>query len=170
MPIYEFYCSDCHRVFSFLSRAVNTSTRPACPRCGRARIERRASAFAVSRGRGEAPGASGDAEGPDDGLDEGRLEQAMAGLAEHAEGLDEDDPRAMAELMRRFYDRSGMPIGEGMEEALRRMQAGEDPDEIEEQLGDVLESEDPLGGGAPAGKRGARRAGPPSIDTTLYEL
>ena len=33
MPIYEFYCPHCHRVFNFLSRAVNTDKTPDCPQC-----------------------------------------------------------------------------------------------------------------------------------------
>lgn len=28
MPIYEFYCSDCHAIFNFLSRQMNISKRP----------------------------------------------------------------------------------------------------------------------------------------------
>ena len=35
MPIYEFYCRDCHRVYSFLSRSVAPDRRPPCPKCGR---------------------------------------------------------------------------------------------------------------------------------------
>ena len=28
MPVYEFYCSDCHAILNFLSRQVNTDKRP----------------------------------------------------------------------------------------------------------------------------------------------
>ena len=55
MPIYEFYCRHCHRVFNFLSRAIDTEKTPACPRCGDAGLARRASAFAISKGRKEEP-------------------------------------------------------------------------------------------------------------------
>src|SRR3972149_3048437 len=41
MPIYEFYCRPCHRVFSFLSRAVDTARTPSCPRCGAPELVRR---------------------------------------------------------------------------------------------------------------------------------
>jgi len=71
-----------------------------------------------------------------------------------------------------------------MEEALRRMEAGEDPEKIEEEMGDALE-QDPLGGllGGEAGDPAAagadpkqqrlsrlRRLLPPAHDTELYEM
>jgi putative FmdB family regulatory protein len=85
VPIYEFYCVDCHTVFNFLSRTVNTTKRPACPRCGRPELERRVSRFAVSRRRAERdePGR------PDDlppGFDEEKMERAMEALAEGGRG------------------------------------------------------------------------------------
>jgi putative FmdB family regulatory protein len=178
MPIYEFYCADCHRVFSFLSRAVNTDKTPACPRCGSPELTRRASAFAISKGREEPkPEPSAD-------LDEGRLERAMAALAGDMDSIDENDPRQGAQLMRKLFSATGMPIASGMEEALRRMEAGEDPEKIEEQIGDAFEG-DPFGGllggegaegGAPAlepGKKGLgrlRRMLPPSHDPELHEM
>jgi len=167
MPIYEFYCATCHTVFNFLSRGINTTTHPACPRCGRPRLERRVSAFAISKGRTESEGADGL---PD--IDEGRMEKAMAEIAEEAEGIGEEDPRGMARLMRKLYDSTGLSLGEGVEEAIRRMEDGEDPEKIEEDLGEILGDEDPFAGTAP-GKLAAavrRRLRPPSVDETLYEL
>ena len=78
MPIYEFYCADCHRVFHFLSRTVETRKRPDCPRCGRRGIERRPSSFAISKGRKEAEGERGLPE-----VDDARLERAMEAMARH---------------------------------------------------------------------------------------
>ncbi len=178
MPIYEFYCSPCHRVFNFLSRAVNTERTPACPRCGRGGLTRRASAFAISKGRKEEPKPELP-EGP--AIDEARLEQAMAALAGDMDKVDENDPRQGAQLMRKLFSATGMPVQAGMEEALRRMEAGEDPEKIEEQMGDVLE-EDPLGGllggepnerdprGDHKGLGRLRRLLPPTHDPELYEL
>lgn len=175
VPIYEFYCSDCHRLFSFLSRAVNTEKRPACPRCGRAELARQASAFAISKGRKE-PEASKPGMPEIPGLDEARLERAMAEMEREAGGMDEDDPRQAARMMRRLFDASGMPMGSGMQEALRRMEAGEDPESVEAELGDVL-AEDPFAAAAagevePKGSlaRLRRRVLPPSVDPNLYDL
>ena len=89
MPIYEFYCTDCHTVFNFLSRTPNTKKRPSCPRCGRARLKRRVSRFAISKGR-EEPEAAGDLP---EGFDEQRLERAMAAMADEVEHVDEENPR-----------------------------------------------------------------------------
>ena len=178
MPIYEFYCRHCHRVMSFLSRAVNTEKTPACPHCGRADLARRASSFAISKGRKEEPKPDA-APGPD--LDEARLERAMASLASDLESLDENDPKQGASLMRKLFSATGAPVASGMEEALRRMEAGEDPEKIEEEMGDVLE-QDPFSGllGAAAGAAGAdprgerlsrlRRMLPPTHDSELYEM
>ena len=180
MPIYEFYCSDCHRIFSFLSRSVNTEKQPPCPRCSRARLTRRVSSFAISKGRKEEPAkpAESDLPGLPPGMDEARLEQAMATLSREAEGMNEEDPRQGAQLMRRLFEATGMPVAAGMEEALRRMESGEDPEKIEEEMGDVME--DPLGmeGGAPPAGDEARKALrglrrrvlPPSVDPELHEM
>jgi putative FmdB family regulatory protein len=177
MPIYEFYCADCHRVFSFLSRTVDTQKRPACPRCGRRELARRASRFAISKGRPESPapepGAGPEAGGPD----EQRLMRAFESLGAEAEGLDESDPRQSARLMRRLFGAAGMPVSGRMEEALRRLEAGEDPDKVEEEMGDAFD-EDPFAGpageeqAAPAtGSRGLlKRLRPPSVDPELHEM
>ncbi len=182
MPIYEFYCVDCHMVFNFLSRTINTTKRPACPRCGRPELERRMSRFAVSRRRSESEQKASSDDLPP-GFDEEKMERAMEALAQEAEGIDEDNPRQMARMMRKLFDTTGLPMGPHMEEAIRRMEAGEDPDRIEEELGELLEQEDPFGGGsedetapAPSGGGGgtlwaiSRKLRPPRVDETLYDL
>ena len=178
MPIYEFYCRHCHRVMSFLSRAINTDKTPACPHCGQSDLARRVSAFAISKGRKEESKPEAPP-GPD--IDEGRLEQAMASLASDLDSLDENDPKQGAHLMRRLFSATGMPVAGGMEEALKRMEAGEDPEKIEEEMGDVLE-QDPFGGllGGEGGEAdpdsGKKRLGrlrrmlPPTHDSELYEM
>lgn len=174
MPIYEFYCEDCHRIYRFLSRRVDTTTRPACPRCGRKKLTRRPSTFAVSRGLTEPAG-------PDlpDGVDEAALEQTMAELAAEADRIDEDDPRQAARLMRRMFEATGMPVGDAMQEMISRMEAGEDPESLEEEFADALEEEpflDELEGGGKKGPTSAsrlarlRRQLPPEVDPELHEM
>ena len=92
----------------------------------------------------------------------------MGALASEAERVDEDDPRQAAQLMRKLTQMTGLDLGAGMEEALSRMEAGEDPEQIEAEMGDLLEEEDPLvlqGQRKHAGKKP-----PPRKDETLYEL
>jgi putative FmdB family regulatory protein len=63
MPIYEFYCRDCHTIFSFFARRVDTETVPKCPKHARHKLRRQMSRFAISSGRSESP--SGDGPEPD---------------------------------------------------------------------------------------------------------
>ena len=166
MPVYEFYCPDCHMIFNFLSRRVDTEKRPDCPKCRRSKLGRQVSLFAISKGRKESD------EDPLPDVDEARMEQAMEALAAEADGLNEDDPRQMARLMRKLYGATGMNLGQGMEEAIRRMEAGDDPDKIEEEMGDIMEQEDPFSGEGPAkGLKSIRKKYlRPRVDDTLYEL
>lgn len=176
MPIYEFYCADCHVVFNFLARRPDTEKRPACPRCGRPRLSRQISRFSIGRRRA----ASGGPDEPDDlppDVDEARMERLFDQMARDMEGVDENDPRQMARMLHKLYEAGGLPMGEGMREALRRMEAGEDPDRIEEEMGDLLEEEGSLLDehfeGEPQGGRLrslSRRFLPPEHDETLYEL
>jgi putative FmdB family regulatory protein len=168
MPIYEFYCGHCHRIYSFLSRTVTPRRSPECPRCGEKDLSRKASEFAISRGRKE-ESEPGSEDLPN--LDERKVMQLMEELGPEAEKLNEDDPRQAAFMMRRMLDATGVPVGSGMEEALRRMEAGEDPEKVEQDLGDALEA-DPLaeGDGKKALSGLRRRLRAPSVDTHLYEL
>ena len=63
-----------------------------------------------------------------------------------------------------------MPLGPAMEEAVRRMERGEDPDRVEADLGEALDDEDPLSGGGGALGKLRRRLRPPRVDSTLHEL
>ena len=163
MPIYEFYCDDCNTIFSFFSRTVNTRKRPVCPRCKKRILERRMSSFAVT-GR-----ARGEDDADDLPIDESKMEQAMQMLAGEAERIDQDNPKQAAQLMRKLSSMAGMELGPGMEEALRRMEKGEDPEQIEAEMGDALENEEPFQWpgkkGSPTGRRAA-----PRRDETLYDL
>ena len=162
MPVYEFYCDDCHTIFNFLSRRVNTDKRPVCPKCGRPELERQVSSFAVSRGRTEEQ-----PEGMPE-IDEARLEQVLQGLAGEMEGADENDPRQMARVMRRLAEASGLQPGGRFEEAVDRLEAGEDPASVEAELGDLLDGEELFSGGGL--RKLKRKFTPPARDDTLYLL
>lgn len=76
------------------------------------------------------------------GMDEAKMEQAFEGLLKEADNINEDDPRQMAGLMRKFSNRTGLSLGDQMEEALSRLEAGEDPDQVEQEIGDLLDGDD----------------------------
>ncbi len=161
MPIYEFYCENCNTVFNFFSRGVNTQATPACPHC-RGTLKRQMSIFArVTRGNDESSGA----EMPQ--FDEARMEKAMAMLAGEAEKMDENDPRQAAQLMRKLSEAAGISFGDGMEDALNRLERGDDPDRIEEEMGSLLETEEPL---LLNKKRAGKKRAVPFVDETLYDL
>ena len=164
MPIYEFYCEDCHTIFNFFSRTVNTTKRPVCPKCKKKKLQRQVSVFAVT-GK-----AKEDSDLDDLPFDESKMEQAMNMLAGEAEKMNEDDPRQAANLMRKLSDMTGMQMGSGMEEALQRMESGEDPEQVEAEMGDILEGEEPfiLPGKKGKGVKAKRPA--PMRDEALYDL
>lgn len=162
MPIYEFYCQNCHMIFNFFSRSVNTEKKPMCPKCKKTELDRQMSLFASPRTRGEEE----DMPVPD--LDESKMEKAMNLLAREADHMDEDDPRQAADLMRKLTDMTGTSLGPGMEEALKRMEAGEDPEQIEEEMGDLLEEEAPFLFKEKS-SRTTKRV-PPMVDEKLYDL
>lgn len=162
MPIYEFFCDRCNVIFNFFSRRIDTSTIPSCPRCGKEKLAKQMSAFATISRNGE---ENGD---PLDGIDEAKMERAFSRLMKEAEGMNEDDPRQMASLMRRFSQETGVDLGGNMEEALSRMEAGEDPEQIEREMGDVLGEGDFSFESLKKKTDAARRR--PVHDETLYDL
>ena len=167
MPIYEFYCPDCHMIFNFFSRRINVEKRPSCPKCGKEGLEKKMSIFAISKNRSES-----EEDNPFANIDESRLEKAMMSLVSEAENIDENDPRQAARFMRKLFDSAGLEVGGSIEEAISRMEAGEDPDKIEEEMGDLFDDEDILKNLSTkkAIKGLKKRYLPPAVDETLYEL
>ncbi|MEJ2155084.1 MAG: zinc ribbon domain-containing protein [Desulfobacteraceae bacterium] len=163
MPIYEFYCQGCHTIYNIFSKSINTRKKPKCPRCKSVTLERQMSSFAMT-GR-----AREDDQMEDLPIDEGKMERAMEMLAGEAERIPEDDPRQAANLMRKLTRMTGLELGDGMEEALQRMESGEDPEQIEAEMGDILETEEPFQMAAKKGGKAGRRAAP-RRDETLYDL
>jgi len=172
MPMYEFFCRDCNAIFTFFSRTVNTEKTPSCPKCRRPGLERMVSRFAVT-GRAQESGAGDDkGEGPGLPVSGERMEKAMETLASEAENIDENNPTAAAGLMRRFSTMTGVKFGEKMEDALSRLEAGEDPESLEKDMAGFDESDlfriD--GAAGPEEKRKTGRKKAPSRDETLYEM
>jgi len=49
MPIYEFACPKCRRIFNFLSKRLNPARPPACPKCGNKKMVKQISRFAMTK-------------------------------------------------------------------------------------------------------------------------
>jgi putative FmdB family regulatory protein len=164
MPIYEFYCETCNTIFNFFSKTINTTKKPKCPKCKTKVLSRQMSAFAFT-GK-----AKENSDADDLPLDEGKMEKAMQMLAGEADKINEDDPRQAANLMRKLSDMTGLQLGPGMNEALKRMEAGEDPDAIEAEMGDLLEEEDPFLLPEKMDTAKKVRKAAPTRDDKLYDL
>jgi putative FmdB family regulatory protein len=160
MPIYEFLCSACNRIFSFHSFKMTTEKIPECPKCGDPDLTRVPSSFGVAAGTRKSAGD----EGAEGGFDDPRMEREMMRFASELEGMDENDPRAMAAAVRKMTEIAGEPVTPAMEEMIRRLEAGEDPEKVEEELGDALEEE--MGEEAGGGFAGAA----PTRDSGLYPM
>ncbi len=176
MPIYEYYCPDNNRIYQFFAKTLEQGrTVPQCPDNPAFRMERMMSAFAIT-GRREAPkaesgagenppmdaaGGPGDAEGPEDA----RLDAAFAEMEREMDGVDENDPRAMARMMRKMSEVTGERLDEQMEEVVRKLEEGTDPDKLEEQMGGAFP--DTEGNEGEAGGRGF--GGMPTRDPNLYD-
>lgn len=139
MPIYEYYSPDTNKIYSFYAKTLAQGQRvPKCPDDPEARMVKLVSAFAIgSHGKSDFPESAG-AETAGEAPDDARLEAAMSAMEREFANVDENDPRAMARMMRRMAELSGEKLDEPMEEAVRKLEEGADPESIEEQLADVF--------------------------------
>ena len=172
MPIYEFYCPDNHKVYQFLARSFQHRDKtPRCPENQAYRMEKRISRFAFLRGAKE--------EGEQDpfaNMDDAKMESLMAEMERDMAGMDENnpDPRQLGRFMRRMTDLMGDKVPAEMQEMVKRLEAGEDPEKLESEFGDLMGDEETGEGGMDLFNQAVKklRAGlrPPQRDPKLYEL
>jgi len=138
MPIYEYYCRDCNTVYQFLVKRMGEEAHPSCPKCGREDLERVMSRFSTKS---------------KSSVDLGDLEDDP-----DLSGIDENDPRSMARAIRAMADEMGEDLGPELNEAISRLEAGEDPEKIERELEEMGLGNDMAGPGEP-----------PSYDPGIYD-
>jgi hypothetical protein len=199
MPIYEFYSPDSNKIYSFYAKTIaQGQTPPRCPDNPKFRMKKLVSAFAVTgktrkseKGEGGKEKGEGTETGGAGGVDpaeDARMEAAFSSMEKEMEGMDENDPKAMARMMRKMSELTGEKMDEPMEEVVRKLEEGADPDSLEDQMGDQFGGEgegadpygDPYGDGPPppakdADKKEPRhrfkvRRPPPVRDPKLYEF
>jgi len=163
MPVYEFFCQKCNTIFSFFSKTVNTTKITLCPKCS-GNLKKQVSMFACIDSSKNEPGPENIP------FDEKKLEKMMGKLAAETENLNEEDPRQAADLMKKFSDAAGVKLSNSMKEDISRMEAGEDPEKIEQELGDILENEDPFQTAETATSNRGVNLPSPKRDETLYDL
>ncbi len=171
MPIYEFACPKCRKIYSFLSKRMNPGGAPKCPKCGYDRLEKQVTSFAMLRGAAEpAPGAEAGEDGgePVPEVDETKMERVMSELERDMGHLDENNPRHVAHLMKKMKEI--MPEGtvpKELDVAIRRLERGEDPEKVEEDMGDLLGGL--MGDGEEGGGRAGGSGGGYARDSGLYD-
>jgi hypothetical protein len=184
MPIYEFYCPDNHTIYQFFAKTLaQGKSMPKCPDNPKYRMRKLLSAFAITGGGAKDESAEPKAEQTaGDPAEDARMEASMGAMEKEFSKVDENDPKAMARMMRKMSELTGEKIDGEMEEVVRKLEEGADPDSLEEQLGGDLPgaSDDPCGKGMggeqspaadprePRHRFKARRPSP-RRDPTLYD-
>ena len=128
MPIYEYYCYDCRRRVSVFFRTFGAANDAAarCPICAGARLRRLVSRVAVLRSE-------------ESRLDDMADESLMS-------GLESEDPRALANFMRKMSNEMGEPLDDELHEVVNRLEAGESPESIEASLPETAGETPGMGG------------------------
>jgi putative FmdB family regulatory protein len=121
MPLYPYDCKNCGKRFStILSYEEYEQAAVHCPHCESENVARRLGRVRFARS------------------EESRLE-SIADPAKLA-GM-EDDPKAMAKMMRQmsseFGEEAGEDLGDDFEQVVDRLEAGQTPDQIEKDLPDL---------------------------------
>ena len=115
MPIYEYYCPDNHRIYSFYAKTfAQGQTVPKCPDNPAFSMRKILSPFAVTgrtrksaekESTGKDAAAGGDPGG--NPAEDARMEAAMSAMEGEFANVDENDPRAMGRMMRRMSELTG---------------------------------------------------------------
>lgn len=111
MPIYEYKCNTCGRIFDLLLRP-QTKSEPQCKHCDSDDLKRLISRPGLIRSQGAASGE-----------------------------LRPVDPRRAVENMSRTYDRSGIDPGEGFSEVAKRAARGDSPETLKEAVKEAKQKE-----------------------------
>lgn len=114
MPNYEYRCLNCKRRFEvYLSYYEYGKQSVSCPYCNSDRVQRRIGRIRFARS------------------EESRLDD-LADPANLA-GL-EDDPKALARMMRKMSAEMDEDLGPEFDEVMDRLESGQSPEEIEQAL------------------------------------
>lgn len=117
MPDYPYTCQDCKKRFTlFLTYQEYDRAVISCPHCGSTNVSRRLGRVRFARSE-------------DSRLDSLADPSQLAGI--------EDDPRAMAKLMKQMSSEMGEDPGPEFNEVVDRLEKGQSPEQIERDLPDL---------------------------------
>ena len=118
MPTYDFICNDCQQRFDvFMTYAEYGVKAVHCAHCQSENIRRRMTKVRIAKS------------------DESRMESAADDFA-GMEGI-EDDPKAMARMMRKMGKEMGEEMPSEFNDVVDRLEAGQSPEEIESAIPDL---------------------------------
>jgi putative FmdB family regulatory protein len=113
MPIYEYKCQTCGRIFDLLIRTGSGAQQPRCKYCDSEALKRLISRPGLIRSQSR--------------TDSGELRPV--------------DPRKAVEHMSRMYDKSGLDPGQGFSEVAKRAAAGDSPETLKEAVKEARQKE-----------------------------
>jgi hypothetical protein len=113
-------------------------------------MQKELSSFSVTAKISDNTSPDGVSSEPDDSGDPfadmapGQADQVMKELEGAIGSMDDDnpDPKQMGALMRKMCDLTGEKIDDTMEEVVRKLEEGKDPEELENDMSGVLENDD----------------------------
>lgn len=114
MPIYEYRCGNCKRRVSILFRSFSVVGEAHCPNCDSTSLTRLVSKVAALKS------------------EESRLD-AMSDPSSFGD-VDEKDPKSVARFMRKMGGEMGEEMGPEFDEMVNRLEAGENPEDIEKSM------------------------------------
>ncbi len=115
MPIYEYRCADCKRRVSIFFRSFSAAVEPHCPNCNSGNLSRLVSRVATLKGE----------------------DARMESMADKFSGVDENDPKSIARMMRQVESEMGddsPELGPEFDEMVERLETGQSPDQIEKEM------------------------------------
>ena len=118
MPRYDYRCQSCRkRSVIFQTYAEYGRKKVKCPHCGSTELQRLIGRVRIARS------------------EESRLDE----LSDPSDwgDVDENDPRSMARMMRKMGSELGEDMPGEFDEVVDRLEAGEDPEDIEESMPDL---------------------------------
>ena len=131
MPTYQFHCLNCKKRFEIFMTYREYGQRPVlCSHCHSEKVERRIGRVRVARSE-------------DSRMENMADPSRLAGL--------EDDPRALGRMMRQMSGEMGEELGPEFDEVVGRLEAGQNPEDIEKAMPDLGSEDGGMGDMGPAG-------------------
>jgi putative FmdB family regulatory protein len=128
MPNYDYRCQSCSNRVSIYQSYADYGVKPvACPVCGSAKLTRIIGRVRIAKSE-------------DRRLDD-MSDPSFLG------DVDENDPKSLARAMKRMGQEMGEDLPPEFDEITDRLEAGEDPESIEQSMPDLAGGGDDMGGG-----------------------